>query len=264
MARQGAGGGLVPETVEYSKGLFGYIYKPPTGSDPFPAMIGNHGSEQNPLSGQIAAKFWVDRGFVFFFPHRSGQGLSAAAGPYIGDEQKEMRESGIRGRVAFPQTVALHEKANNDVVAAVKWLKTQNYINPQKIVMTGGSYGGIQTLLTAERNAKESLGIVCFIPMGPAAQSWNPGWGERLTQAVKNSNAPIFLMQAQNDYNLGPSEVVGPVIDAKGSNRHKVYPVHVVPGMDPSDHRAGHGAFFHDDSVWGDDVLAFLKDCHEI
>ena len=35
------------------------------------------------------------------------------------------------------------------------------------------------------------------------------------------------LMQAANDYNLGPSNPLGPIIDAKGfPNRHMIFPVH--------------------------------------
>jgi hypothetical protein len=94
--------------------------------------------------------------------------------------------------------------------------------------------------------------------MSPAAMSWNPKWGARLTRAVKAAEAPIFLLQARNDYNLGPTETLGPVVEAKGRpNRSKVFPVH----GDPDDHTQGHGQFFKDFDAWKDDVLPFLKDC---
>jgi hypothetical protein len=84
-----------------------------------------------------------------------------------------------------------------------------------------------------------------------------------LSQVIRSSKAPIFLLQAQNDYNLGPSEVLGPVVDAKGfPSRHKVFPTHIDPTKNPQDPRQqGHGLFFADPSAWQEDVLKYLKDC---
>ncbi|MFO1519095.1 MAG: prolyl oligopeptidase family serine peptidase [bacterium] len=252
-----------PETVYYESDglkLKAYLYKP-QGNGPFPAYLWNHGSEKNPNNGQKIAKFWLDHGFVLFAPIRSGHGDNP--GDYIGDLQKALRQNGLNRRENAGQTVKLHERANDDVVAAYKWLKGQSFVDPKRIVVAGGSYGGIQTVLTSERDAREKLGVRAFIPMSPAAMSWkNPVWAVRLSQAVRNSKAPIFLMQAQNDYNLGPSEVLGPLVDAKGfPSRHKIFPIHVLPGGDPNDHRQGHGKFFGDPSAWQADVLQYLKDC---
>ena len=97
--------------------------------------------------------------------------------------------------------------------------------------------------------------------MAPAAESWgNPNWAIRLDAAIAASHAPIFLIQAQNDYNLGPSQVLGPRIDDKGApNRHEIFPAH----GDPTDHAQGHAAFFSDASAWSVDVLKYLHDCGE-
>src|SRR4029453_9828424 len=252
------------EVVTYeSDGLTlkAYLYKP-QGKGPFPAFIWNHGSEKNPSDGRKRAGFWTAHGFVFFPPIRSGHGDNP--GDYIGDEQKEVRAMfGGRKRLAFQQVTKLHERANDDVAAAFRWLKTQSVVDPKRIVVAGGSFGGIQTVLTAERDARLNLGVKCFVAMSPAPMSWSPGWAARLSQAVRNSKAPIFLLQAQNDYNLGPSQVLGPQVDAKGfPSRHKIFPTHVLPGGDPNDHQQGHGKFFGDPSAWQEDVLNYLKDCH--
>jgi hypothetical protein len=48
--------------------------------------------------------------------------------------------------------------------------------------------------------------------------SWsNPVLQKRLEQAVRNAKAPMFLAQARNDFSLGPSQVLGPIIRAKGA-----------------------------------------------
>jgi hypothetical protein len=53
---------------------------------------------------------------------------------------------------------------------------------------------------------------------------------KRLLEAVSDAKAPLFLIQAQNDYGLGPSEVLGPVIKRKGSpNQAKVYSPYGLP-----------------------------------
>src|SRR5262245_37465179 len=256
----------LPETIYYESDglrLKGYLYKP-LGKGPFPGYIWNHGSEKNPSQGGKLARFWTHQGFVFFAPIRSGHGDNP--GEYIADEQKIVRsEFGGRKRQAFQQVAKLHERANDDVVAAFLWLKKQSFVDPTRIVVAGGSFGGIQTLLTAERDGWQHLGVRCFVAMSPAAMSWSPGWSARLSQAIRNSKAPIFLLQAQNDYNLGPSEVLGPLVDSKGSpSRYKIFPTHVMPGGDPNDHQQGHGRFFGDPPAWKDDVLKYLKDCREI
>lgn len=236
--------------------LKGYVYKP-LGAGPFPVYMWNHGSEEQPMPGAKLAQYWVPQGFVLFAPIRSGHGGNPGA--YIGDEQKKIQNQ--TSAAGFRQVVALHERADDDVIAAYRWIAQQSYADKGRIVVAGGSYGGIQALLAAERDGREHLGVKCFVAMSPAAESWgNPNWAGRLSQAVAAATAPIFLLQARNDYNLGPSEVLGPRIDAKGfPNRHKILPVH----GDPSDHAQGHGGFFSDSSAWDTDVVSYLHDCGE-
>ena len=77
----------------------------------------------------------------------------------------------------------------------------------------------------------------------------------RLEQAVRNAKAPLFLAQAQNDFSLGPSEVLGPIIRAKGApNDAKIYP------PNGTTHEDGHGGFAVRGGIpiWSPDVFAFL------
>jgi dienelactone hydrolase len=69
-------------------------------------------------------------------------------------------------------------------VAAVAWLKEQPSVDPRRIVVSGVSYGGIQTLLTAEKG----LGIRAFVPFAPGAMSFaNRALRERMATAVRNA-----------------------------------------------------------------------------
>lgn len=245
-----------PELVSFpAEGatLHGFICKP-TGHGPFPAVIYNHGSEKLPSWFPTLGKFWTDHGFVFFVPHRRGHGRSE--GDYIVDQQRQFREKVKDITAAQKNDITLHERANLDVVAAAAWLKTQTSVDTNAIVMSGISYGGIQTVLASEKD----LGVKAFISFSPAAMSWagNPLLRERLLEAVKKAKAPIFLLQAENDFNLGPSELLGKELERKGApNRSKVYP----PFGDKNNHMDGHGGFaVRGMDVWKKDVLTFLRD----
>jgi len=219
----------------------------------FPVMIYNHGSEANPNGVPHLAKLYVNHGFVFFAPDRHGQGLSKDAGDYIVDLQKAAHNGDA--------SVKLHDLYNLDVIAAVKWIKEQPYTDTQHIAMTGISYGGIQTLLTAEKDP----GIRVYIPFTPGAESWNSQLlQKRLIETVRNERAPMFLLQARGDYNLGPSEVLGPILQQKGNDqkwKNKIYPQFGCTNQQ------AHGRFAQacdGISIWEQDVLSFLRGVGEL
>jgi carboxymethylenebutenolidase len=197
-------------------------------------------------------KFWTDHGFVFFVPHRGGHGRSPGA--YIVDEQQKFAESEKDPVKAREHTIHLHERANLDVVAALVWLREQPFVARDKCVVAGISYGGIQTLLTAEKG----LEVKAFVAFSPAAMSWkgNPLLRDRLLTAIRQAPAPVFLLQAQNDYNLGPMELLGEKLKSKGApNRAKLYPVF----GDKDNPKDGHGGFaVRGAEIWGADVLEFV------
>src|SRR5215469_12917931 len=192
-----------------SGALYGFFYVP-EGKGPFPAVLWNHGSEKRPGWQPQLASFYNSHGFVFFLPHRRGQGKSP--GPYIMDE--------IRGSGTSLAAVQAQEAANEDVVAAMNWLKKQPEVDTSRIVVSGCSFGGIQTLLTAEKG----LGARAFIAFAPAAQSWgNDALDQMLEHAVRQAKAPVFILQAKNDYSLQPTAVLGKIAKASGGQA-KIYP----------------------------------------
>jgi len=242
--------GVQPEEVTFPgperMTLHGFLYKP-AGKGPFPAMLWNHGSEAKPGSRPDLGEFYTNQGFVFFVPHRHGHGRSAEAGPYHADLQRECKSQDC--------VIQLHELYNRDVVAAVEWLKDQLFVDKQKIAMSGVSFGGIQTLLTAEKG----LGIRGFVAFAPAAMSWNsfPDLRARLLRAEEKAERPIFLIQAEGDYNTGPYETLGTYLLKKGGmNRAKLYPKFGTTNQE------AHGGFATRAlgiKVWQEDVLSFLR-----
>jgi dienelactone hydrolase len=245
------------EAITYRSGpyeLQGTIYKP-KGPGPFPAVLWNHGSEKNPGPQPELAAFYTSHGFVLFTPIRHGHG--GMPGDYIVDlNDRFLAEHKDNEMLAWKLMVPLHEVYNADVAAATDWLKAQSYVDRTRIVITGVSYGGIQTLISAEK-----IPAICgYVSFAPAAMSWNMTvLRERLLLAIKNAKAPIFLLQAANDYSTEPVKVLGKAIEKKGPpNRAKLYPAFGSPGQ----HQMGHGSFATwniGTEIWGPDVLAFIN-----
>ena len=244
------------ETVTFpSNGLtlHGWIYRP-QGSGPFPALVWNHGSEKNPGPHPPLGKFYTEHGYVLFLPVRHGH--DGSPGQYIQDAFKEFKAHTSNKQLVQRKAVELQDEYNRDVVAAITWLKTQSYVDPRRVAVTGLSFGGIQTLLTAEKN----LGLRAAIPFAPGAMSWgNKQLEQREIRAVRNAKMPLFLLQATNDYSTGPSETLGPIIREKGgANRAKLYPAF------GDSHPEGHVGFACKPTgieIWGNDVLVFLAAC---
>jgi dienelactone hydrolase len=222
--------------------LYGFLYVP-EGRGPFPAVLWNHGSERRPGWQPELALFYNSHGFVFFLPHRRGQGRSP--GSYIMDE--------IHAGGGSFVAVQAQQTANEDVVAAMNWLKTQPQVDPNRIVVSGCSFGGIQTLLTAEKG----LGARAFIVFAPAAQSWGNGaLDQMLEHAVEHAKAPVFILQAKNDYSTQPAEVLGKIAKQQGGQA-KIYPKF---GKTPQE---GHWDFATTSAgiaVWDKDVLHFIEE----
>ena len=149
--------------------------------------------------------------------------------------------------------VQAQQTANEDVVAAMNWLKTQPQVDPNRIVVSGCSFGGIQTLLTAEKG----LGARAFIAFAPAAQSWGNGaLDQMLEHAVEHEKAPVFILQAKNDYSTQPAEVLGKIAKQQGGQA-EIYPKF---GKTPQE---GHWDFATTSAgiaVWDKDVLHFIEE----
>ena len=224
--------------VEYSAGRKGFLYRP-EGAGPFPVVVWNHGSERLPGWQTDLAHFYVQHGWAFFLPHRRGHGRSP--GDYIGDEHDTKK------------ILALQEEHNADVVAAIGWIKTQPGIDPARVVVSGCSFGGIQTMLVAGKD----VGIRAAVPFAPGAIMWSqsPELRDRLTRAAREAKVPVFLVQAENDYDVSPSRIAGAELEKRDREHHRVhiYPPYGATAQD------GHGGFCtRGFDVWGADVLEFL------
>jgi carboxymethylenebutenolidase len=188
--------GANPELITFTSGdltLKGFVWKP-EGPGPFPAIVWNHGSEGLPGTVDSVAPYFVSRGYVFFVPHRRGQGRSPGA--YIVDQLNAAISPEQRSRML----VSLNEVHLQDQLAALAYLRSLPYVDQNRLVVMGASFGGIQTMLAVERGSGYRVAVNC----SGAAQTWrgSPDLRARLTAAASKATIPVFFLQAENDYDL--------------------------------------------------------------
>ncbi|WP_131775115.1 alpha/beta hydrolase family protein [Legionella anisa] len=242
------------KVVSFSSGkllLHGIIYKP-IGPGPFPALLFNHGSALNTKEASDSlGPIYARHGWVFFMPSRRGQGLSRNVGHYIGNEIENARKK--RGEFFAAETMVQLLKGDhlNDQMAALNWLRKQNYVATNQIAVAGVSFGGIQSILGVEK-----VQYCAGIDAAGAAQSWSkaPQLQKLMLQSVKNAKAPIFFFQAKNDYNLTPTHVLSADMQkARKKFQMKIYPSFGKTVQD------GHAFGYFGGSVWSKDVFIFLN-----
>ena len=292
----------VSEIVTINAGgrtLHGVLYRP-VGPGPFSAVLYNHGSAPGMLNNQAfeaLGPLFASRGWVFFAPYRRGQGLSASAGPYIGDQIADARRRRslqgaalavpllalvwfgvLRRRPTGIRTIALvaaglcaawaidvgAERAAAstmvrlldteqfaDQLAALEWLQHQSLVQPDRIATAGNSFGGVEAVLGAERAR-----YCAAVDAAGGAESWAaaPGLRALMEAAVRRARAPVFFIQAENDYDLSPSRALAKAMHDVGKDADvKIYPRF---GQSPAE---GHSFAWRGGDIWGEDVFRFLS-----
>ena len=231
--------------------LVGVVFKP-EGPGPFPGLVWNHGSEKDPDAGpqfDAVAAIFVPAGYAVFAPVRRGHGNSE--GPYI--EQELHRQRGAernRLQVRFLEGAQL-----DDQLAGLAFFKGLPYVDPNRLVVAGCSYGGIQTLLAAERGA----GYKAAVALSPAGLSWagNPPLQDRLILATQRIEIPVFLLQPPQDASLEPTRVLGREFQRLGKPyRAKIYPSDIREDLQTH----CFGGIARGGRVWAADVLDFLAE----
>lgn len=215
------------QRVTYSNGaltLVGYIYKP-DGPGPFPTLVWNHGSEPNPGAGpqfDSVAAIFVPAGYVVVAPTRRGHGDSE--GTYIQNTIAATRQRSGEDAAERAMVQLMGGEQLSDQLAGLSYAKTLAFVDTSKLVVAGCSYGGIETLLAAERGA----GFKAAMSISPAALSWrgHTVLQNRLIEAVRRINMPVLLIQPPKDASLEPARVLGAEAKrlGKSSFTAKVYP----------------------------------------
>jgi carboxymethylenebutenolidase len=238
--------GAQPEEVTFPSGklmLHGFLYRP-AGSGPFPTILYNHGSERQPGPKAVLAQLFSSAGYVFFLPHRRSHGRSP--NDSFVDSLYDRGAAGI---------VALHEIHLDDQLAALSYLRQLPFVDPNRIAVAGCSYGGIQTILAVEANAEQKLGLRAAIDFAGGAMSWRSlSLRNRMVRAVRKATIPVLFIQAENDYDLGPSRTLTNELE----QLRKPHKLLIFPPFGQT-HQEGHSfCGGQGGDIWGPAVFSFL------
>lgn len=235
--------------------LRGFLWAP-EGRGPFPAVLFNHGRPDTPeqhlkqRSAQSIGPIFASHGYVFLYLFRHGEGLSAGAGPFIGDELAAAERAGgvsARNRVQLELLTGSHLA---DGLAGIAYLRGRSDVDASRIVVIGHSYGGQIALLEAERD-RSLLAVVTF---GAAAGSWSGSRDlrERLLAATARIQAPVMLIHAANDYSTEPGRALAAELE-------RLAKPHVLIIYEPVGKTASEAhSFFYWGHRWEADVFRFL------
>jgi dienelactone hydrolase len=158
----------------------------PAGPGPFPLVIVNHGTTQNPERRRLLeapdfdsmAQWFVRRGFAVAVPQRPGHGETGG----------EYRED--QGGCHEADFARAGRGAADSIAAAVAYLRTQSFVRRTGVIVVGQSAGGWAALTLASR-----------APAGVrAAIDFAGGLGGRAWDRPDNNCAPDRLIATAAEF----------------------------------------------------------------
>ncbi len=180
------------------------VFKP-DGVGPFPVIVINHGKAamNNRLQARsrytAVAREFLMRGYAVVLPMR--QGFSNSGGAAVGEG------CNITGN---------GEAQADDLIAVTNWLKSQAWVDVQRMAMMGQSHGGVTTLAYAQQ---PDPGYKAFVNFAGGLR-WSSGgcqWQENLKRAFASygskTKVPSIWFYGAND-SLFPPNVIRPAFDA--------------------------------------------------
>lgn len=182
------------ETVVVQSGaltLRGLLWRP-SGPDPFPAVLFNHGSGSPDPTKQplILGPVFARHGYAFLYLFRRGAGLSTDQG--TNSRALMARAFAEKGQDARNELqLQLQEIELSEVVAGLAFLRGHPDIDGRRVAVAGHSFGGQLTLLLTERDRSIRAAVV----FGAAAASWeaSPSCGRGYSSLSERPTRRYFL-----------------------------------------------------------------------
>ncbi|WP_229202050.1 dienelactone hydrolase family protein [Pseudoduganella aquatica] len=168
----------------------------PDGDGPFPLLVINHGKAPGDPKLQQRDRFvhmaraFVRRGYAVMVPMRAG--FAHSGGRYI-DHGCDMAANG------YTQAA--------DVREAIRYARSLPWVDAQRIVAAGQSYGGLATMALATQQIPGLRGVMNFAG-GLRVHGGPCDWQEALVRAFgeygKRSKVSSLWMYGANDSYFGP------------------------------------------------------------
>jgi dienelactone hydrolase len=166
------------------------VFKPP-GNGPFPLIVMNHGKEPGNPHFQKRDRFiylsreFVKRGYAVVLPMRKG--FAKSTGEYM-DFGCNMAGNG--------------QLQANDLQGALDYLRRQPWVDKDRIVVAGQSYGGLATIALGTRNVPGVRGLINFAG-GLRTDGGDCQWQASLVDAFAEygmkSSVPSLWFYGEND-----------------------------------------------------------------
>jgi dienelactone hydrolase len=190
---------LVPAGPNGEAMLETTVFKP-NGAGPFPLLIINHGKEAGAPNRQQRDRFiymataFVKRGYAVMVPMR--QGFANSTGKYR-DHGCDMTANG------YAQA--------DDILAAVNYARAQDWVDGERIVVAGQSYGGLATIALGTQELPGVRGLINFAG-GLRDDSNHCDWSSQLVKAFgaygANNKLSSLWMYGVNDSLFKPELVL--------------------------------------------------------
>ncbi len=204
--------------------ISGYLYQPPTKyTGKRPVVINIHGGPESQFQPGFMGRtnYYLDElGVVFIFPNVRGS-------------------SGYGKSFLQLDNGFLREDSYKDILALLDWIKMRPELDSDRIMVTGGSYGGFMTLAVATnyadriRCALDVVGVSNLVTFLENTEAYrrdlrrveygderDPKMREFLNRTAPANNAhkitkPLFVVQGKNDPRVPASESVQMVATAR-------------------------------------------------
>jgi dienelactone hydrolase len=168
----------------------------PSGPGPFPLLLMNHGKQEGPARQQKRERFiymateFVRRGYAVMLPMRSGFALSTGA---YRDHGCDMTANGVAQA--------------RDVLDALAYARRQSWVDPERIVVAGQSYGGLAAMALATSSLPGVRGLLNFaggLRVDKPVCDWQSSLAKAYATFGAYSQVPSLWLYGANDSYFGP------------------------------------------------------------
>lgn len=233
------------------------VFKP-SGRGPFPLVIVNHGSHEDPreravrdISPFIPITNWFTRrGYVVALLERPGHGETG--GPYVESQ----------GDCDAPDFASAGLAAAAAIRSALDYLQGLNFVQKKKAIVVGHSAGGWGALALASQRPDDVSAIIVFAAgrggraYGRANSNCRP---DRLIEAAAQfgttTEAPSLWIYSENDSYFDPA-LAQRIFNAFGAAGAKAQ-FHLLPAVNEDGHFLAFSA--EQVEIWGRLVDGFLS-----